>query len=80
MTRVEIDVPDGALRFLEAMQVLWQHPQGWVQHYLTTSVVKSIEGDMDEGLLIDKEKLKELYGIDRNGVQEIPISPEVFAA
>lgn len=80
MTKVELEVPDSALRFLRAMQVLWQHPEEWVHQYLTNAIIKSIESDIDEGMLVDKDRLKELYGIDRLGMQELPLNREVLTA
>lgn len=79
MTKIELEVPDSALRFLQAMQVLWQHPQGWLQQYLTNAIIKSIESDIDDGVLMDKDRLKELYGIDGMNLQELPLSKEVLA-
>lgn len=77
MAKVEIEVPDNLVRFLQAMQVLWQHPQGWVNRYLSNAVLKSINSDLDEGILIDKDKLRELYNIDDEFLQELPMNKEL---
>lgn len=75
MVKVEVEVPDGAIRFLQSMQTLWQLPQDWSKHYMANAILKAIENDADG--FLDKERLKELYGIGRMESQELPTNREV---
>lgn len=79
MAKVEIEIPDNLVRFQQAMQVLWQHPTGWVNRYLSNAILKSVNNDLDEGILIDKEKLRELYNIEEeiNHIDELPMNKEL---
>lgn len=75
MAKVEVEVPDGAIRFLQSMQILWQLPQDWAKHYMSNAILKAIENDADS--FLDKERLKELYGIGRMEAHELPANREV---
>ena len=75
MVKVEVEVPDGAVRFLQSMQILWQLPQDWVRHYMSNAIVKAIENDADS--FLDKARLKELYGIGNLESQELPTNKEM---
>ncbi len=79
MAIVEVEIPDGALRFLRAMQILWQYPNGWVEQYLSNAILKAIEKDIDEGI-IDRERVKEACGINRLYSQELPLNKEAIPA
>ncbi len=76
MVKVDVELPDGAIRFLHAMQILWQLPQDWVRHYMSNAIIKAIENDADS--FLDKEKIKELYGIGGTETKELPTNREII--
>ncbi len=76
MVKVEVELPDGVVRFLHSMQILWQLPQDWVRHYMSNAIIKAVESDADS--FLDKEKIKELYGIAGSESKELPTSREVI--
>lgn len=77
MTKVDVELPEGAVKFLYAMQVVWQLDENWVKHYMANAIIKAIESDADS--FLDKEKIKELYGIGRSEYQELPANKDVIS-
>lgn len=72
MVKIEVELPEGVVRFLYAMQVLWQLPPDWTKHYMSNAIIKVVENDADS--FLDKEKIKELYGIGKTEYHELPSS------
>ncbi len=76
MVKIEVDLPDGVVRFLHSMQIVWQLPQDWTKHYMSNAIIKAVENDADS--FLDKERIKELYGIGRIEQQELPTNRELI--